>query len=322
MYYVNLPEEKPRRLSFYLAMEEYIARNFSLGDCFFMWQVEPSVIFGRNQLIENEVNLDFCSRYHIATYRRKSGGGCVYADMNNVMLSFITQGMDTASAFRKFLDMLVAVLRGIGIDASVSGRNDILVGGKKVSGSAFYHLAGHSIVHSTLLYDTDMINMVGSITPTDAKLLCKGVESVRQRITLLKNYTDLSLNKIMQLIRIALCEDEIRMSKADVENIEKLEKEYLSPEFITGHNPRYTIIRRHRIDNVGEFEVRIELKNERIKSVDMKGDYFLVGDLDALLGRLKNVPLVAEAVSEVIPDRVDDVILNMQREDLINILLT
>ena len=75
MKYIALPDLGTQRLSFYLAMEEYVARNVDEDDCFFMWQVEPSVIFGRNQLIENEVNLDYCRAHHVMTYRRKSGGG-------------------------------------------------------------------------------------------------------------------------------------------------------------------------------------------------------------------------------------------------------
>ena len=90
MKYISLPDQHTRRLSFYLAMEEYVARHLSEPDCFFMWQVEPSVIFGRNQVMENEVNIDYCRANGIHIYRRKSGGGCVYADMDNVMLSLVT----------------------------------------------------------------------------------------------------------------------------------------------------------------------------------------------------------------------------------------
>ena len=102
MKYISLPDEKVHRLipadasirclSFYLAMEEFVARRLDEPDCFFMWQVEPSVIFGRNQVLENEVNLDYCKAHGIKVYRRKSGGGCVYADMDNLMWSFITSG--------------------------------------------------------------------------------------------------------------------------------------------------------------------------------------------------------------------------------------
>ena len=102
MIYIALKTEKPRRLSFYLAMEEYVARKLNSDeDCFFMWQVEPSVIFGRNQLVENEVNLEYCKAKGIRTYRRKSGGGCVYADMCNIMFSYITRSENVSLTFNR-----------------------------------------------------------------------------------------------------------------------------------------------------------------------------------------------------------------------------
>ena len=167
MVYIELPDNQLRRLSFYLAMEEYVARNVKAADCFFMWQVEPSVIFGRNQLIENEVNLDFCRKHHIQTYRRKSGGGCVYADMNNVMFSYITSEEQVGFTFNRYINMIVLMLQKLGVDASPSGRNDVMIGNRKVSGNAFYKIPGHSIVHGTMLYDTDMLNMAGAITPPE-----------------------------------------------------------------------------------------------------------------------------------------------------------
>ena len=128
MVYIALPDDKVRRLSFYLAMEEYVARHVNALDCFFMWQVEPSVIFGRNQLIENEVNLDFCRKHHIQIYRRKSGGGCVYADMNNVMFSYITSEEQVGFTFNRYINMVVLMLQKLGVDASPSGRNDVMIG--------------------------------------------------------------------------------------------------------------------------------------------------------------------------------------------------
>ena len=89
MKYIALPDKAVRRLSFYLAMEEYIAHNRPGEDCFFMWQVNPTVIFGRNQLMENEINFDYVRSHGIEYYRRKSGGGCVYADFSNIMFSLL-----------------------------------------------------------------------------------------------------------------------------------------------------------------------------------------------------------------------------------------
>lgn len=259
MTYVDLKEDKIRRLSFYLAMEEWIARNMSEPECFFMWQVEPSVIFGRNQDIYSEVNLDYCRQNGIQVYRRKSGGGCVYADMSNVMLAYITTANETQTTFDHYLRMIVDVLKQMGIAASWTEHNDIMIGDRKVSGNAFYHVTtafparettngkkpsekntvGRSIVHGTLLYDTNMRNMVGAITPSDEKMLKHGVQSVRQRICLLKDHTQKTLPEVKAFIREHLTDRTTVLTPKDVTEIEKLEQEYLSPDWIYGHNPKH-----------------------------------------------------------------------------------
>ena len=322
MKYVALPVEKVRRLSFYLAMEEYVARRIDEQDLFFMWQVEPSVIFGRNQLIENEVNLKFCRERGIKTYRRKSGGGCVYADMNNVMFSYITKDEAVGFTFNRYINMVVLVLQNLGVDAKASGRNDVMIGDRKVSGNAFYHIPGRSIVHGTMLYDTDMVNMVGAITPTDEKLLSKGVASVRQRIALLKDYINLDIEQFKTFVRNNLCQGEIVLNEEDISGIEEIEKDYLTDEFIYGNNPKYTIVRKRRIETVGDFEVRIEMKNGEIKGMVMLGDYFIVGDIDdTILRPLKGVRLEREALEKALPEQLDTAILNLRKADFIDLLL-
>lgn len=322
MVYISLPDRKTRCLSFYLAMEEYVARTIDEQDCFFMWQVEPSVIFGRNQLIETEVNLEFCKRHHISTYRRKSGGGCVYADMSNVMFSYVTKDEAVNFTFNRYINMVVRVLQQLGVDAKASGRNDVMIGDRKVSGNAFYHIPGRSIVHGTMLYDTNMVNMVGSITPNDDKLLSKGVSSVRQRIALLKDYINISIDEFKDFVRHNLCDTEMVLTSADIAGIEKIERGYLTPEFIYGNNPKYEMVRTKRIDGVGTFEVRMELKQGVIKDVSMLGDYFLVGDLDTeVIKPLRGIKLERKAIEEALPEKLDSVILNMKRDDLIRVLI-
>lgn len=323
MKYIALPNENSvRRLSFYLAMEEYVARNVDERDCFFMWQVRPSVIFGRNQLIENEVNLDFCRRRGIMTYRRKSGGGCVYADMKNIMFSYVTDEDNVGFTFNRYINMVALVLTKLGVDARTTGRNDILIGDRKVSGNAFYRLPGRSIVHGTMLYDTDMENMVGSITPTGEKLMSKGVESVRQRIALLKDYVTIGIEEFKDFVRQNLCDGVRTLTLDDVQAIETLEREYLSQEFVYGNNPRYTVMRRRRIEDVGEMEARVELKNGIVKDLNLVGDYFLTGDFDGqIVARLRGVPLKREALTEALPERVEDVIMNLSRDSLVSLLL-
>ncbi len=341
MVYIALPDEKIRRLSFYLAMEEYVARRLNTDDdCFFMWQVRPTVIFGRNQLIDAEVNLDFCRQKGIETYRRKSGGGCVYADMSNVMFSYITRDEEVNFTFNRYINMVTLMLCKLGVEAGSSGRNDILIREtsseergtrneerganewRKVSGNAFYHIPGHSIVHGTMLYDTCMENMVGAITPSDEKLVSKGVKSVRQHIALLKDYVDISLDEFKAFVRRNLCDREIVLNADDIAEIEEIEREYLTDEFIYGNNPRYSLVRKARIEGVGELELRMEVKNDVIKAVNLVGDFFLVGDLDTqVLRRLKGAKLTRESLENVLPERLDDVVRNLKREDFINILI-
>ncbi len=233
MIYVTLPDAEDHRLSFFLAMEEFLAREKNQGDdLFFTWQVDSTVIFGRNQVIENEVNLDYCRSHGIAFYRRKSGGGCVFADRSNLMMSYITRSDEVTTTFAHYMQMVADMLGDLGIAATTTQNNDVLIGGRKVSGNAFYHIPGHSIVHGTMLFDTDMQHMLQAITPPRTKLDKHGVESVRQRITLLKEHSDISIEDFRTFIRKRLCDRTCELTPQDVQAIETIEQEYLNPEFI------------------------------------------------------------------------------------------
>lgn len=322
MKYIALPDQTTRRLSFYLAMEEFVARHIDEPECFFMWQVNPTVIFGRNQLIENEVNLDYCRRHGIETYRRKSGGGCVYADRSNIMFSYVTNDTNVRFTFDKYLRMVAFVLRKLGVEAEATGRNDILVHGKKVSGNAFYHLPGRSVVHGTMLFDTDMEHLVRAITPSDEKLVSKGVASVRQHVTNLSEYLTIGIEAFKEFVRQQMCDGEIRLTEADLPRIARIEEEYLTEKFIYGNNPRYTLVRKGRTASAGELEMRIELKNGVIKDLNLVGDYFPVGDLDkGLIARLRQTPYREEEVRKALEGvRVEEIILNLTAEELIRLM--
>lgn len=233
MKYIATPHSaEGRQLSFYLAMEEYVARCVDEPECFFIWQVSPTVIFGRNQSLQNEVNTEYCRRHGIDIYRRKSGGGCVYADRGNIMLSYVCDSDNVGFTFNKFINMVILVLLRMGVEATGTSHNDVLIGGRKVSGTAFYHLPGRSIVHATMLYDTDMENMLNAITPSTEKLEAKGIKSVRQRITLLKDYVDMSLDEVKSSFRTILCTGERMLTDTDIKAIGEIEKQYLNEEFI------------------------------------------------------------------------------------------
>lgn len=219
---IILPDGHSRSLAFYLSMEEYVASNFD-EEAFFVWRVPPTVIIGRNQDLEAEVNLDYCRTNGVKVVRRKSGGGCVYSDMGNVMISYISRRGDVSSIFETYLSALTVCLSSLGLDAERSGRNDILVQGRKVSGNAFHQLPDRSIVHGTLLYDTDFTALEVAIRPPVEKLQRHGVASVRQRVENLKKYLDSSVIPSVEDLEKYLvshfCDGEIVLGMKEVDEI-------------------------------------------------------------------------------------------------------
>ena len=322
MKYLKLPDNTTRILPFYLAMEEYAARIIKDEDIFFMWQVNPTVIFGRNQLIQKEVNLEYCRTYGIETYRRKSGGGCVYADMSNIMFSYITCSDNVETTFSEYTENVAAMLRTLGLNATAGGRNDVLIDGLKVSGNAFYHLPGRSIVHGTMLYDTDMENMLHAITPSTQKLESKGVDSVRKHITTLHEHLDIDIEQFKDYVRTHLCDGEIMLNEHDVEQIEEITQTYLTPEFIYGSNPRCSMVKKGRIDGVGELEISLELGHNIIKKMNIAGDFFLLGNIDdGLIKPLEGVYFNAEEVKNALDGvKLNEIIMNLNINQLINLL--
>ena len=182
-------------------MEEQVARTID-DEAFFVWQSEPTVIIGRNQDLEAEVNLEYCRKHGVDVVRRKSGGGCVYSDKGNIMISYISRRGDVSAVFDRYLSELTACLRSIGLDASRSERNDVLVGGMKVSGNAFHQLPDRSIVHGTLLFSTDFDALEQAIKPPVEKLVRHGIRSVRQRVANLSDFLspDWTVERLMKYL--------------------------------------------------------------------------------------------------------------------------
>ena len=180
-------------LSEYLQIEQDLVREVE-EPTLFTWIVEPTVIYGRHQQAEVEVNETYCREHGIRVVQRKSGGGCVYADEGNLMISYIEPSAFSRrfseSPFARFLNSVAQILQAYGVPAVTTAHNDILVGDRKVSGWACYTAPTGTIVHGTMLYDVDLEAMRHAITPTEQKLQKHGVASVRQRVQNLRSLTD------------------------------------------------------------------------------------------------------------------------------------
>lgn len=305
MKYILLPEpDTIHQLPFYFAVEEYVARHYTDDEYFVGWRVNPTVMLGRNQLIDNEVNAGYCKLHEIDIFRRKSGGGCIYADEGCIQFSYISRTSNANEAFACYMQRMVRMLQGLGIDARLSGRNDILIDNAKVSGCAFYQLPGRSVLHNSLLFDTRLDHLSNALTPAKEKLQSKGVESVKQRVMNLAAYTHLGISAFMDYVRHEMCGTEVlQLTDEDMQGVAELEKELASDSFVYGKNPKYTVVRKHRFEGVGTLEVHLELKNNIIGNINMVGDYFLLGDIDHdFLALLKGCAFTREAVGETLQD--------------------
>lgn len=323
MTYLIIPDTgRPYGLPFFFAVEEYVARHFTDDDYFFIWTVNPTVMLGRNQLIESEVNISYCKAHDVNIFRRKSGGGCVYADRGCLQFSFIINNDDVSSTFCEYMQVVADILKDAGVEAQLSGRNDILVDGKKVAGAAFYKVPNRSVLHNTLLYQTNLEHLEGTLTPSDVKLASKGVKSVKQRVVNVGDYTHLSIDEFIEFTRRNRCGDRSRkLTSEDFVEIEKIEKTLASDEFVYGKNPKYTIVKKHRFEGIGTFEALLEIKNDILMNVNIVGDYFLLGDIDhEILEPLRGVAFSREAVSAVFQDKdLSEVIRGMKLENLLRL---
>ena len=337
--FVVLPERtENRRAAFYLAAEEWIARNLPDDSYLFTWQLGRTVVMGRNQVAHQEVNLDFCHENNIDVIRRKSGGGAIFADEGNIMTSLITPASMVESLFEEYAQAISQGLRKLGANTEVKGRNDVVLvpftspSGEmtgpqgKVCGNAFYHLADRNIVHGTMLFDTDFDLMAGALHSNPVKLQAKGVKSVRARVGVLSAANlKLPVNTVGELrktLRRMLTDREVILPDDAITEIEKMEQAYYEPEYLYGSSARDEIVRSQRIEGCGTVEIHLQMKGTIIKNVRVLGDYFEIADTQkAFTEALVGINFTAQNINNAI-DRYhpEHSIRNLNTDNLKNIL--
>lgn len=193
-----------------MLLEEYLQKESDLvktvkEPIIFTWIVAPTVIYGRHQVREQEVNDAYCAEHGIRVVQRQSGGGCVYADEGNVMVSYISPSTHSKEVFDEFLHLLSETFRKMGYEAVTTQHNDIMVNGRKVSGTASYTTPTGTVVHASILYDVNLDALQQAITPAAEKLAKHAVQSVRQRVINLREIKDLGTTEnFRKLIEIQI----------------------------------------------------------------------------------------------------------------------
>ena len=320
---INIAPDPNRILPFYLAAEEWVARSLPRGEYFFAWQVKPTVICGRHQLMQREVVMAYCARKGIAVWRRKSGGGCVYADNNNVMFSYITHSDAVQDCFDRYTDAVAGMLVSLGIDARPGGRNDVEIDGRKVAGNAYYSLPGRSIVHGTMLYDADTDTMSHALTPSRAKLLNRGVKSVPSRITTLRSHgLTMTCSAFVDYAMRYLCRDgSIDIGPEQESEILAIMQTYLSTDF---YNDKICAGKNGvSIPSKGEFFVSLTVDaDDIIRACLINGDFMTAGDVSTLVtAALAGTHLDCNCVAKAVSDLPSDLFPGLDKHTLTELIL-
>lgn len=284
---------------FYFALEEYVLNELlKEGETyFFTWEIK-GVVIGKNQIIENEVNLDYLNEQKIKLFRRPTGGGAVYADEENTMFSLITKRNENFS-FKKHLQHIIDAVGLLNVPLTFSGRNDLLFDGKKMSGNAFLQNKNGMLLHGTFLYNCDLETMVRAITPSDEKLVSKGISSVRSRVVNLKPYLNgLSQKDLITHLEKTLTNTVYELSEEEVAMLLKRSEKFSAPEYIYHQQAMYTKTLKGRIAG-GLFLISLDLHEGLIKNINFTGDFFHLQPLDSLVEKFINKRYNEETINKL-----------------------
>ncbi len=296
-----------------LALEEYVLRN-KLGeeDALLFYVNEPAIIIGRNQNTIEEIDPDMVASRGIRVVRRVSGGGAVYHDLGNLNFSFMTRDVSGRfNRYDKFNGPVVDVLRSLGVPAEISGRNDILVEGRKISGNAQFATSDRMFSHGTLLLDSDLDHITAALRPRPGKVESKGMKSIRSRVANISEFlkTPIDVNELRELILEGIFGTRDRakipaipLDAADRAAIARLlETKYGTWEWNYGQNPPANVERSHRF-SAGEIDVRLFIEDGRIRSIRIFGDFMGRRDVHDIEELLIGIPYDADAITSALAD--------------------
>lgn len=312
-----------------LAIEEYALKKLDIEDTYLLFYInEPSIIIGKNQNSVEEINTKYVEENGIHVVRRLSGGGAVYHDHGNLNFSFITKDDgESFHNFKKFTAPVVEALKSLGVEAEMSGRNDILAEGRKISGNAQFSTRGRMFSHGTLLFDSEIEHVVSALNVKKDKIESKGIKSIRSRVANIKEFLkeDIEIEQFRQLLLEAIFKSKdipkYELTEEDWKNIHELSKErYQNWDWNYGKSPKFNLQHSHRFP-VGQIDVRLDVTKGKIENCKIYGDFFGVGDVSEVENLLSGVKYEKAEISQALEGLdVKHYFGNITRDELIDLI--
>lgn len=313
-----------------LAIEEYALKNLDINETYLLFYInEPSIIIGKNQNTIEEINTDYVEKNGIHVVRRLSGGGAVYHDLGNLNFSFITKDDgESFHNFKKFTEPVIAALKQLGVDAELSGRNDILAEGRKISGNAQFSTKGRMFSHGTLLFNSEMDHVVSALKVRKDKIESKGIKSIRSRVANISEFLEepMTIEQFRKLLLTFIFNgeeniQEYKLTDADWEQIMQLSNErYQNWDWNYGKSPKFNVQHSHRFP-VGHIDMRLEVNKGMIENVKIYGDFFGAGDVSEIESKLEGVRYEKAAIEAALHDvDVKHYFGNITKEEFVGLL--
>lgn len=326
MIYVDSGSTSPY---FNFALEYYLITEKDLGDSVFLfWRTAPTLMVGKFQNTLEEINEKYVASHGINVVRRMSGGGTIYTDMGGWQFTFISKGSGEIS-FSDYISPVVGALRSLGVTgADFNGRNDLVIDGKKFSGNAQYMHNGYTLHHGSLLFATDIEQMVKSVTVDEYKVVSKGIKSVKDRVTNISDHLERSITPeefketMVESIMGGTGYKKYKLTDADIRRIEEIAAERFDNwDCKYGKNPKFNISRTGRFDG-GKMEFKLDVDKGIIKQCAVHGDFFGSIDIDILCQALTGIKYEAESISLALDTLdIEKGLYKITKEDILNAII-
>ncbi|MEF9951862.1 MAG: lipoate--protein ligase [Clostridium sp.] len=311
------------------AVEDYLMENFN-EDCFILWRNTKSILIGKNQNTYSEVNSDYVKEKDIFIVRRMSGGGAVFCDPGNLNFTFISAVKESKFAdFKSFTKPIIEALKSLNIkDVEFSGRNDITIDSKKISGNAQYRHKDKILHHGTLLYSADLSELVGGLNVRPIKFKDKAVKSVASRVTNINQHMDQPMDVcefkeyINNFVYNSIEGSRIyTLTESDIEGINKIvENKYNTWEWNYGKSPDYDYKAEDKF-KAGIVEINLSVEKGLIKNIKFYGDFFGTNDISILEDKLTGIKHKKEDIINLLENiNLSDYINNVEIDELVDLM--